>query len=278
MWLAIDIGGTKTLLAVFNKDGEVREHVKFPTNHEYSLFLSELKTTLANLQHKDFDLAAVASPGRIDYDKGVGLAYGNLPWKNVPLRETLHDLLGCPVLIENDAKLAALSEARHLGRGKYPKTLYITISTGIGGGLITNGIIDPFLADAEIGKMVLEHDGEMQEWEHFASGSAVVRRFGKMASEIEDPAIWKLIARDISVGLIDVLAAYQPDIVILGGPVGGHLARYHPYLVHFLKEYASPLVSIPPIVQAHNPEQAVIYGGYELMKDHARHRDKKGLI
>jgi len=263
-------------LAVYTHDGTIKEHVKFPTNRDYSLFVSEMKTTLAEMEHKEFELACSASPGQIDYEKGVGVAYGNLPWKNVALRENLSDLLGCTVLIENDAKLAALSEARLLGKSKYHKVLYITVSTGIGGGLITDGIIDHYLADAEIGHMFLEHDGVMQQWEEFASGSAIVRRFNQRASDITDPAIWKLIAHDIGVGLIDLLAVYQPDIVVFGGGAGANFEKFRPYLAEEMTHYKSPLIEIPPMVVAKNPEEAVVYGCYELMKDHANASKKAG--
>jgi predicted NBD/HSP70 family sugar kinase len=269
MWLAIDIGGTKTLLCVFTQDGKVEEEFKFPTNHDYKLFLTDLKNAIQGLKHKDLRLACVASPGKIDRDKGVGLAYGNLPWIDVPLGSNIEQLVDCPVLVENDAKLAGLSEAREL-KHRFHKVLYITISTGIGAGLITNGIIDPFLADAEVGLMPLEHNGKIQRWQEFASGRAIVNRFNKLASEITDPAVWKIISHDIAIGLIDVLAAYQPDIVVVGGGVGSHFDKFGAYLQKDLKEFESPMVEIPPIVEAKHPEEAVIYGCYELMKDHGR--------
>jgi predicted NBD/HSP70 family sugar kinase len=269
MWLAIDIGGTKTLLTVFTESGERRQSAKFPTPRVYTEFRTELGTQIEALDTDEFSLACVAAPGRID-DNGVVLGFGNLGWRNVPIKKDVHEILGCPVLIENDAKLAALSEARELGRGTYNKVLYITISTGIGGGVIIDDIIDPDFDKTEIGQILLEHNGELQKWEAFASGSAIVRRFHKLASEISDPAVWNIISRDIAVGLIDTIAIIQPDIIVVGGGVGSHFEKFGPELKRVLKSYESPLVPVPPIVKAKRPEEAVVYGCLELMRDHAR--------
>ena len=69
-------------------------------------------------------------------------------------------------------------------------------------------------------------DGELVPWETFASGKAIVRRFGKLASEIDDPAIWKIISRDLALGIIDMAANIQPDVIIIGGGVGTHFKKY----------------------------------------------------
>ena len=118
--------------------------------------------------------------------------------------------------------------------------------------------------------MLFERDGELVTWESFASGKAIVKRFGKMASEINDPATWQIISRDLVMGIIDIIANIQPDIVIIGGGVGSHFAKFEKFLKAELKKYESPMVPIPPVVAAKHPEEAVIYGCYELMKDHAK--------
>ena len=115
---------------------------------------------------------------------------------------------------------------------------------------------------------MLEHDGVLTPWEHFASGKAIVAKYGKRASEIDDPAIWAAIVRDFSVGIIDVIAITEPEIVIIGGGVGAHFDRFGELLVRELKKYETPMMLIPPIRQAQRSEEAVIYGCYELIKAH----------
>jgi len=270
MYLAVDIGGTKTLVAVFNKNGQILEQIRFQTNKNYSKFLSELETTIKNLTaNNQIEAACCAAPGRIDRAHGIVSSFGNLPWHNVPLRYAVSKILGgSPVIIENDANLAGLSEAV-LVRDKYKKVLYLTISTGIGDGIIINGIIDPSLADSESGQMILEHDGKLQKWEDFASGRALREKYGKPASEITDEHIWHAFVKGLAQGIDELVAVIDPDVIILGGGVGTHFDRFGHFLVHELKKYENKMVSMPPVVEAKRPEEAVIYGCYELIKQNA---------
>lgn len=267
MYLGIDVGATKTLLAVFTKNGEIKQSVKLKTPHNYSQFLDVLTEGIHSLDEKDFAAIGLAIPGVVDRENGVGIAFGNLPWKNVHLVSYLEKLTNTPVLIENDSKLAALSEAI-LIKDDYRKVLYVTISTGISAGLIVDGVIDPELADSESGHMLLEHKGHLTKWQDFASGKAIFKRYGKLASEITDQAEWKVIAHDIALGLIDLIAVLQPDVIILGGGVGANFSKFKVPLMKQLKKYEMPLVPIPPVRMAKRPEEAVIYGCYELLKAH----------
>lgn len=266
MYLGIDIGGTKTLLGRFTKDGGLQESFKFPTPKKYEDFVHELSVNIARITTKPWKLAAVAAPGSINQTTGVVKAYGNLKWVNTPLVSAVHSITNCNVLIENDAKLAGLSEARLLQPLPH-KVLYVTVSTGIGGAIIIDGNLDKDLSDAEVGWMLHERAGKMVTWESFASGKAIVKRFNKLASEITDPHVWKLISHDIALGLVDIDAIVQPDIVIIGGGVGSNFKKFKKPLNEELKKYESPLVKAPKVVGAKYPEQAVIFGCYQLMKD-----------
>lgn len=266
MYLAVDIGGTKTLLGVFDSEDQLIDQKKFETDSDYRKFCQSLAANISNLTTKDFKRAVVAVPGKVDRKHGVGLAFGNLGWENVSIQDDLEKLFNCPVLIENDGNLAGLSEARLL-ENRYRKVLYVTISTGIGGGYIIDGIINQDLADAEIGHMLLEHHSKLQRWEDFASGKAIVKEFGKRASEIESNSDWYIIARNIAIGLIDLIATLTPDIIIIGGGVGTHLDKFKDRLDEELKIYQNPLLNVPPIVKAKRAEEAVIWGCLILAKE-----------
>jgi len=267
MYLAIDIGGTKTLLAAFDEHGRpVKEH-RFKTGKKYSDFITQLQESLAEeFASFKFKACCCAVPGEIDHKTAVGLVFGNLPWKNVPIGRDLEKILGnIPILVENDAKLAGLSEDISLHE-KYKKVIYLTISTGIGIGIIINGVIDADLADSEVGQMVLEHDGKLQKWEDFASGRALVARYGKKAKDINDPVIWEAFAANLARGINALLATIQPDAVILGGSVGNYFERFRPYLISELEKMENDMVKVPPILKAKHPEEAVIYGCYALIR------------
>ncbi len=269
MYACVDVGGTKTLIAVFTENGELKEQLKFATPTEYDAFMLEMASNVAKLSTKEFKAVGLAIPGRVGRPEGVGLAFGNLAWTNVPIGHDTEKIFHAPVVVENDANLAGLSEARLLG-DKYRKVLYVTISTGIGGGFVVAGKLDPDFLDAEVGHILLEHSGKLQRWQEFASGRAIVGKFGKKASEIsdDDHDTWYAIARNISIGLIDLIATLTPDAIVIGGGVGTHYEKYIDRVNEQLEIYDNPMITIPPILKAQRAEEAVIYGCYELVKDH----------
>lgn len=251
-------------MASLDDHGVIQECVKFATPKVYTQFLKELSISVDSLTTKEFWATGVAAPGRVDREHGVALAFGNLPWHDVPLKRDVHRIVKCPVVVDNDANLAGLSEALLIPQ--YDSVLYVTISTGIGTGVITNQQIDPDFADSEGGEIMLEHKGKIQKWEDFASGRAIVKRFGKRASEITDQQTWKIISRDIAIGLFDLITFIQPDAVVLGGGVSSNLDQFDDLLLSELKKYETPMTPIPPILQAQRPEEAVVYGCFDLAK------------
>ncbi len=265
-FLAIDVGGTKTLFAVFDHKGKILEEIKIKTPQDYGGFL-EAVTEVADkkLSKYEIEKCCCALPGRIDHKANVVVGFGNLPWHAVPVKKNLQKILVCPVIIENDAKLAGLSEA-HLVKDKYRRVYYLTVSTGIGGGFIVDGLIDQDVIDSEPGQMMLEFEGDLKLWEHFASGHAIVQRFGKKAVDINDKHTWHIIAKDLAVGVYEIIATFQPDAIIIGGGVGTHFNKYGKILQHEVSKFESPIVPIPPILPARHAEEAVIYGCYELIK------------
>ena len=265
MNLAIDIGGTKTLLAVFDDQGTVLEERRFPTPHDYSAFLTQVKTEAAALEHQDYETCVAAVPGLLDRTLGIARAFGNLSWVDVPIRDDLAKAIGKSVRIENDAKLAALSEAICL-KDEFARALYITISTGIGIGLVIDGRLDEGMINSEGGQILVEHQGSLVTWEDVASGRAIVERFGKRASDIDDPAVWQTISHDIAIGLINLIATIQPEVFILGGGVGTHFKKFEASLLRELQKYETPMVPLPVLRQAQRAEKAVIYGCIELLK------------
>lgn len=266
MYLGIDIGGTKTLIAALDEHGVIASSIKFPTPEDYDEFLKELKHVLTDeFPFDDFKAGSVAAPGEIDRKRGYYEEGGNLKWQNVPLQHDVERITHCPMLLENDANLAGLSEAMLL-KNTHAKVLYLTISTGIGSGFIVDQKIDPSLADSEAGQMMLQRGDRVVKWESFASGKAIYERYGKKASEINDKKIWKAVVGDLAVGFVDLLAVTQPDVIVIGGGVGHYLEKFHDLLVDEIKKYTTPLVHVPPILKAQRPEEAVVYGCYDLAR------------
>jgi predicted NBD/HSP70 family sugar kinase len=268
MYLAIDVGGTKTLLAIFSEEGEIVARLKLHTDPDYNKFLENIKQTVANdFKNHHITHCCCAIPGSVDREKGLGIKFGNLDWQNVALRDNLSEILaGVPVLIEHDAAVGGLSEAQAF-LGQYRRTLYVAPGTGIGVAFVLDGKIDPDLADNEAGHMVIEeNNGTFHTWEDLASGRGLKAAYGKLASDIEDPAIWAEFASKFARGLQPLLATLQPEAVILGAGVGAQLHKFIEPLKAELKRLENKMVPIPPIIQGKRPEEAVIYGCYELIR------------
>ena len=186
MIVAVDTGGTKTLVAAFSDNRRLHKKHRFETPknpQQYLEILAELITT--NYDIKKITALSIAIPGSIKDQ--IILQCPNLGWQNVPIIELLRKKLSYkgPVFLENDANLAGLGETHSRTPLPY-KALYVTISTGIGTGVITHGYIDPELRTSEGGHMLLEYDGLLQVWEYFASGRAIYETYGKYARDIHD--------------------------------------------------------------------------------------------
>ena len=265
MYAGVDIGGTKTLVASLTDNGIITEKEQFPTPSDYQTFITQLRDAAGRQATHDFKAACVAMPGKVDRERGIGVSFGNLPWKNVSLQADAEQIFGCPTLLENDAKLGGLSESKLLPPEK--RVLYVTVSTGINTGLIHNQRIVPELADSEAGQMLLEFHGKRLPWEDFASGRAIVERFGKKAKDLDDPEAWQRIAHDLAEGFIELMAIIQPDIIVIGGSVGHYFNKYGSFLVDEITRYKNPLIQMPAIQQAARPDDAVLYGCYDLAHD-----------
>jgi predicted NBD/HSP70 family sugar kinase len=271
MYLGIDIGGTKTLIASLDAKGVIKESIKFPTDQDYKKFLKDLNEQIGSLETKDFAAVGVGVPGPgIDRVNGKLLNSSNLAWHNVSLQDDIEDLVHTPVAIENDAKLAALSEAMLL-KDRYKSVLYITVSTGIGYGLVVDQKIDVNIGDGGGRTILLEHDGKTVPWESFASGKAIVERYGKMAKDIEDEETWEAISRDLAKGFIELIAITEPEVIVIGGSVGHYFNKYKKPLENEIKKYHVPLIKMPLLVEAKRPEQAVVYGCYDFAKQRFPH-------
>ena len=271
MIIAVDTGGTKTLIASFDKDGKMIDSIKYPTptdKNEYIATLSEKINQKYEL--RNIDAIVVAIPGFIV--DGVVKWCGNLPWTDFDIKTSLNEIFtNIPILIENDAKLAALGSAKHLDKPTF-SALYITISTGIGCGLVINGKLDEGMKYSEIGHIPLEYNGQISEWEKIASGSAIVRDYKKLASEIDSKETWKEIADKFTRGFLVIIPTIQPDVIMIGGSIGTHFNKYRTFLIENITKYLPKHIKIHEIIQAKNPEEAVVYGEFYYAKDFISNR------
>ncbi|HMH70297.1 MAG TPA: ROK family protein [Candidatus Saccharimonadales bacterium] len=266
MLVTVDTGGTKTLVTQFEQDGVIGEIIRFPTPKNQDEYVTVLRSLLREkYADKTVEAVIVALPGIVK--NGIAVWCNNLKWKNFDAHSALSGVLGdTPILIENDANLAGLAETRIL-EPVPQSSLYVTVSTGIGTGVITNGRIDPGLRYSEGGRMLVEFSGEVREWESFASGKAIHTAYNSYARDITDKQTWEEIADRISRGFLAIIPMVQPDIVIVGGSIGTYFEQFGHQLEMILREKLPPHIVCPIFRQAKHPEEAVLYGCYYYALD-----------
>ncbi len=267
MYIAVDIGGTKTLVAAYSVDGEILRSDKHPTEKDFDKFIENLCREVGRVAGDEkIDAIAIAAPALIDYDAGIARSFGNLDWTNVDIVTPVKARFHAPVAIDNDANMGALGEA-NMGAGvDHEKVLYVTLSTGIGTGVTMGGKLSPALRKSEGGMMRFRHDDKLVIWERFASGSAFVDEFGQYGADDENPEDWKAWAEDVSIGMVDMISIIQPDAVVIGGSMGNHIAKYQDFLIAAIDEKRGQTVDMPQIIQAQDPDNAVINGCYVVCK------------
>lgn len=264
MIIAVDTGGTKTLVGRFTRRGGLQETIKFPTPKDQGDFLEKLHEAIRTIANDaQIECISIALPGRIR--QGIMFKVGTVQWNNFDVRPSLQDAFSCPVIVENDANLAAIAEIRSLKHLPHIG-MYVTVSTGIGTGLIIDGDLHQPLSESEGGQILLEHDGTFIEWEKFASGKAIFTKYGKFASEISNTRHWHEIAKNIARGLMVIAPLMRTEVIVIGGSIGTHFEHYGDYLQRLLQESLHP-DNVPLILQAKHPEEAVIYGCYHYAND-----------
>lgn len=252
MYLAIDIGGTKTLIALFSKRGRVVRRVKFQTAQGSKTFLQDLMENLERFRKYKIKSVVVAIPGIVQ--KNYSVKFGNRNWNNIDIITPLRNLFDCPIRFENDANLASLYEGYRLAG----RTIFLTFSTGIGGGIVENNRILPISNSFEPGHLIYTFQGKELEWEDIAAASALEKYYHvDRATNLRKKEIMRDIAERVNLGLSDVIKNYHPDTIVLGGPLGRIFKAYVKYLPKDLGVR---------LKRPKRPNESVIYGCYLMAK------------
>jgi len=262
--IAIDLGGTKIITALISHEGQMiaREHCptlaeEGPESVVNRIFSAvDHLLNLRNMGLSQLSGLSIASAGIIDMEKGVVTSSPNLPgWHDIPLRDIVKERYKVSTFLLNDASAAALGEHR-FGAGKGANNLiYITVSTGIGGGIIINGNL--YLGSSggagEIGHTTVDVNGPRCSCgnigclEMLASGTAVAREavlrisHGESSSLIEmvEGKIENITAEKVSLaaqdgdflalevigkavdylgaGVVNLVNLFNPEVIIIGG-------------------------------------------------------------
>ncbi|HEY0377283.1 MAG TPA: ROK family protein [Pyrinomonadaceae bacterium] len=256
----VDIGGTKIAVALESSGGERISARHFPTRAGLGpeAILGSVAAAVRGMCAEagaKLTAVGIGCPGSVDRERGTVLLPINLPgWHEFPVVRTVEELLNVPAVMENDAKLAALGEYAHgAGRG-LTDIVYLTISTGIGGGIITGGRLLQRLGAGEVGHMTVLPGGppcgcgSRGCLDALCSGTAIARRarallaqgatslISELVSSPEEVTaqtvteavrrgdelarrVWDEMIHYLSIGIANVVTVLAPEAVILGGGV-----------------------------------------------------------
>ena len=157
--IGVDLGGTKILAGLVDADGGMHDTVERPTvTSSQEALLAELVEAVRSLPHEGVSAVGFGIPSRIDHEHGIALGAVNIPLRDVPFRDEMQQRLGLPVGMENDGTCAAYSEYRFgAGRGSRDFVM-LTLGTGVGAGVVSNGQL--VHSWTELGHMVIVEGGE----------------------------------------------------------------------------------------------------------------------
>ena len=262
MFLCIDIGGTKTLIALLDKRGKLLHSVKFATIFSQTEFYSNLLMQIrANFTTGALKAISVAMPGIVHHNKAIWL--GNLPWRNFDIAAKLTSDFKVPVYVENDANLAGLAEARNC-KGR---SLYFTFSTGIGGAVIDDGELTKKYRDFEPGHNLYTYEKKEFEWEDLAAASAIRAKYNCNVSDITDENAFHEIVTRMLLGLVPLTTSIKPDRIFFGGPLGLNLNLYRKELRTRFAAALPSRIKMPRLIIAKYDNLSVIYGCYHYAKE-----------
>ena len=251
--LGMDLGGTRLRAARGDETGAIQNRVEV---------LTDRTTGCKDLVRQIVDVAdtalggekpafiAVAAPGPLDARTGVLFHPVNFAVDDIPLRAALEDHFGVPAVVHNDANVAALGEWKHGGHGSTEHLIYVTISTGVGAGIISDGrLIDGFNTTAgEIGHTIIDPNGPRCGWGHrgcveiICSGTSIARAANERLQAGERSVLKPPVAAEdvaqatregdklarevffhaadtLGLAVVNLIHLFSPEIVVLGGGV-----------------------------------------------------------
>lgn len=253
-YLAIDFGGTRLRAALFDENQQMLKRVETLTGvHEgQEAVLQRIITIGKSVVPDDVELLAIgiAAPGPLDAEQGIIIKAETLPnWNNVPICQIVSDSFGgVPSYIQNDGNLGALAEYHHgAGQGANPM-IYMTISTGIGGGIIIDGKLftgsNSFAAEPGHMRLTLP-GGSHRRLEELASGTALATWANHYLNTTDTPSLLRATSKVdgkavgeaasagdlfalqvvqqagvwLGLGLVNLVHLFNPEAIVLGGSV-----------------------------------------------------------
>jgi glucokinase len=237
--IGLDLGGTKILAGVVDREGHVEQRREHPTpTASQDELLAGLDEAVEELLTDGIAALGFGLPSPIDQRSGRALQAVNIPLKDIDFRARMKERFGLPVGIENDANAAAYAEFQFGAARDVESMIMLTLGTGCGGGAVIDGKL--FRGWAEFGHIVIEYDGlpcqgtctGRGHLEPYVTGTAATKlaqaefgpavdahRLVRLANEGEARAVEILagIGRRLGAGIGSLVNIFNPELVVIGG-------------------------------------------------------------
>ncbi len=279
--LAIDIGGTKFTVALFDKDDRMVRRESTPTDREggREWMLAQIEALATPWKRElGFDRCGVGFGGPVDFERQcIALSTHVGGWQDFSLSEYFRELYKIPVVMDNDANAGALGEARFGAGIGYRPLFYMTLSTGIGGGIIVDESIyrgaDSYAG--EIGHLTIRPGGpdclcgSQGCFERMCCGLWIEKDYGKPAKDmIADPAFVNRYVVDLALGLKAAIMLLNPARIVIGGGISkAGDVLFVPLRAELRRQITAWSRARIDVVPAQLGDDAVLYGALALARE-----------
>jgi glucokinase len=284
--LAIDIGGTKLSMALFEDDRMILRHSQATKRSGGHIWMIQEISSIVNGWRKDseFDCCGVGFGGPVNYAlQQVTTSNVVTDWQRFPLASILHSELGVPTVIDNDANLGALGEATYGAGAGCDPLFYMTLSTGIGGGFMVGGKVirgaDSFAG--EIGHITVRPGGPRCTCgadgclERMCSGIWLEADHGTSAKDLlMDQEFVQRYVVDLAIGLKSAILLLNPARIVIGGGVSkASDALFVPLRKELRRQITSWAQARVEVVPCALGDDSVLYGALALARSsfHSEH-------
>ncbi|WP_172371744.1 ROK family protein [Sporosarcina jiandibaonis] len=307
--IGVDIGGTKIAIGLVKDDGTLIKEIIIATNLQCSPYqmidniCSEIKQLLVShsIAERDVLGIGIGAPGPLNINEGMIVCPPNLPnWKNVEIVKRFRQAFPVPIFLQNDANAATLAE-KWLGAAvKSSHFIYLTISTGIGAGIYSNGnLVGGASGNAgDVGHMVIDPKygkctcGQYGCFEWIASGTSIARLGSTIVGKkLEAKEVFEFynqghqeisqmienVFTNIGVGCVSLINSFDPELIVIGGGVSKVGEPLFKAIRKYVSEYSlNPNGQMTEIVPSGLAQQSGVIGAAALViLDKA---DRKRLI
>lgn len=307
-YIGVDLGGTHLRAIRIDQNGQIYTHqkVRSAAKSGPAVLIQQIaeliEKVVGEVARHEIAGVGVGVPGPVDPDSGVVYqAVALKDWFDVPLRQRLEELTGLQIQVGNDANVAAVGEWRFgAGRG-CQHFVYVTISTGIGGGVIVGGrlLLGRKGMAGEVGHVIVDPKGPLCScgdhgcWESVASGTSFTRaanaalasdptsRLHQMtedglisakdvitAAEADDPLALRLLKEEgewLGIGMRNLLHLYSPERIAVGGGLANALPLFLPQIETTIRRRAMIPYRDVPVVAAELGDNAGVIGAAALL-------------